>query len=491
MAKPRIMIIMMGGKRFGMRLLPVFILVALGILMLGCAGQETEQQDIGPGHEIVEEEPIVEEAEQPLVKETAFANFTDGDFSMEYPEWDVREAANTSILAIGNAWCVLNVDRHDASITPLFNWVINATAANENISLDEVDLENYSMGFAADFNNITFNATTKMVYCNHETYVILATCAEDYYHEYEEELERFSSSASCAVEYEEPDYSQAPVLPDLDDTEFSTFIDEDYSAKIPEWDEGTVENETIVRLSKGACTMVLNKYNVLSDTLYDWAERYIEENDSLEPIRMDPEENRIEYEMKAGNVTLRIDSAITYCNYQSYDMITICEKGYFEENEDTLKVIGGSPRCARTYTIAPEITEVEETKEIPEEDRVVETDVGEEYGINAEAVVSFFNGNPIFVKVMKNYDKVNLRITADDEDINLKARLEDGYIVKVREGSYSDAEFTVIMPLEDALNIFSNADNISIGNILSFIVNVETDPPEKKNELVKEAFKAG
>jgi hypothetical protein len=44
------------------------------------------------------------------------------------------------------------------------------------------------------------------------------------------------------------------------------------------------------------------------------------------------------------------------------------------------------------------------------------------------------------------------------------------------------------MPLEDALNLFNNADRITLGNILKFAINVKTDPPEKKNELIKEAF---
>ncbi len=461
------------------------ILLVFGSLLFGCI-----EQNANPTPQIIEQEPKIGEIKQQEVEETAFANFTDDDFSVEYPKWEVREAANTSILSIGNALCVLNVDRHDAPITPLFNWIVNATAANENVSLKELDIANHSIEFTADFDNITFKAVTKMRYCNHKTYVILATCAEDYYQDYEAELERFSSSVACAMEYEEPDYSQAPTLPNLNGTNFSTFIDDDYSAKIPEWNPGDVKNETIISLSQGACTVLINKYNAPSDTLYEWGEKYVEENESLELVQKNPKENEMTYLMHTENVSLHIGSVITYCNYQSYNLITICENNYFEENADILEIIGESPGCAKEYTITPKIIEVEEAEEMPEEDRIVETDVGSEYGINAEAVVSFFNSNPIFVKVMKNFDKVNLRIIGDDEDIKLKATLEDGYIVNVKEGRYSDAAFTLSMPLEDALNIFNNADNITIGNILSFIINVKTDPPEKMNELIKEALKA-
>jgi hypothetical protein len=468
-----------------MKLMHFLILLILGSLLFGCT-----EQDTAPSPEIIEQEPKIEETEEPDVKETTFANFTDEDFSIEYPEWEKREAENTSILAIGNALCVLNVDRHEVPTTPLYNWMVNLTAANENVSLNELDIEKHSMEFTADFDNITFKAVTKMEYCNHKTYVILATCAEDYYQEYEDELERFTSSVECAIEYEEPDYSQAPTISNLDNTTFSTFVEDDYSVKIPEWGSGDVKNETIISLSHGACTVLINKYNAPSDTLYEWGEKYIEENDSLELVEKDPEEKGMTYRLHTENVTLHIESAITYCNYQSYILITICEENYFKDNADVLETIEGSPSCAREYTITPEIIEIDEVEEIPEDDRIVETDVGSEYGINAEAVVAFFNSNPIFVKVMKNYDKVNLRITGEDGDIKLKAKLDDGYIVNVKEGRYSDAAFTLSMPLEDALNIFNNADNISVGNILSFIINVKTDPPEKMNELIKEAFKA-
>ncbi len=461
----------------------LLVVLALGILF-GCTDQAAETNQT-----IAEPEEPKEAAEPPEVEETTFKKFTDDDFSFEYPDWEEREGSNTSIISVGNALCVLNVDRHETPITPLFNWMVNFTAANENVSLDEVDIENHEIGFVADFDNITFKAVTNMEYCNHKTYIILATCAKDYWNQYEEEVDRFTSSVKCAKEYAEPDYSAAPSLPDLEDTRYGIFIDDDYSAKIPEWNQGEAEKETIISLSEGACTVILNRYNAPADTLYDWTEKYIEENGSLELDSKSPSKHEISYQLHAEDVTLHIESKITYCNYQSYNMIALCEEQYFEDNVDVLEYILDSPKCAKEYSIAPEIVELEEVDEIPEEERIVETDVGEEYGINAEAVVSFFNSNPIFVKVMKKYDRVNLRITGD-EDIKLKAKLEDGYIVNVAEGAYSDADFTLTMPLEDALNIFNNADNITIGNILSFIINVKTDPPEKMNELIKEAFAA-
>jgi hypothetical protein len=192
------------------------------------------------------------------------------------------------------------------------------------------------------------------------------------------------------------------------------FTDEDYSAEIPDWNVGETKNETIISLSRGACTMIINNYNAPADTLYEWREKYIEENDSFELVQKNPEENKLVYEMHTENFTLHMESVITYCNYQSYSLITICEEEYFKDNEEVLEVIGESPKCAKEYTIAPEIIEVEEIEEIPVDDRIVETDVGSEYGINAEAVVAFFNSNPLFIKIMKKYDKVNLRIIGED-----------------------------------------------------------------------------
>jgi hypothetical protein len=330
-----------------------------------------------------------------------------------------------------------------------------------------------------------------MKYCNYETYVIGTTCADGFWESEKNDTDRFRLSAECANVYEEPNYSSIYVLPSLDNTTYSTFIDEDYSTKIPDWSKGEINaKEGILAYTQNACTVALNKYNTPAENLYSWIENYIENNESITLVQKNVPENDIKYDLAFENISLRIRAKIVYCNYHSYNLIAMCEQNYFENNSHVLDTILDSPKCANDYSFTPEIKDVEEPPE-PKEERIAQTDAGLEYGINAESVVQFFNGNPLFAKVMKKYDKVNLRIYDDSKgvDIRLKALLDQGKITNVQDGAYSDAAFTLSMPLDDALNLFNNADKITLGNFLSFIVNVKTDPPSMMKTLIADAFK--
>lgn len=437
------------------------------------------------------------------VEETIFKNFSDGDFSIAYPDWPEDEYSNHSILGRRNGPCFVHIDRHNASIDPLFNWIVNLTMANENVTLEDVDLENHMITITAPHQNITFRATFVMTYCNYQTYVIGATCVEGYWEDEKENIDMFLSGGSCAKIYEEPDYSTAYNPPNLENTTYSTFVDEDYSVDMPDWEMGKAGEDTVFAYTRLACSVVLNKYSTPSENLYGWIEQHVDNNESIKLVHKHVPNQEIIYDTPYGDLTVRTRSKTVYCNYQSYNIITMCEKGYYEENKEVLEHIVDSSKCAKEYVFSPEITTIEakeieveesdseETTEQPEQTPgVVETDVGEEYGINAEGVVIFFNSNPLFKKVMRYYDRVNLHIVGDNgEDIRLKAILEDGVITNVKEGFYEDADFTFIIPLDDALNIFNNADNITFKNFLSFIKNVKTEPSNMLRELIANAFK--
>ncbi|MFH2101145.1 MAG: hypothetical protein ABII71_03600 [Candidatus Micrarchaeota archaeon] len=473
-----------------MKALAIFLFAFL--LLFGCV-QETVPQ------ELPEENPMSDNASETvpepevaeLPKETVYATFSDRDFSVIYPDWVESTYSDNSILVRQRGPCILNVDRHNTSLDQLFNWIVNYTTSEENVTLHDIDLQGHSLTFQAPFQNISYKAKYLFRYCNYETYVIGATCAEGFWDSEQEELDKYLASAECAKVYEEPDYGVQYSPPSLEDTVLARFVEEDYSVQLPEWNEIDVGGEeTIVALAYGPCATFLNKYNSPSDNLYGWMDDYIESNDSLNLIHKDVPAKQVIYDSTNGNVTMRTNSRIIYCNYQSYYILTMCEKEYYLDNSDVLESIVDSAKCAREYAINPEIADLE-VPPPPEEERIVETDAGAEYGINAEAVVAFFNTNPIFLKIMKNYDKVNLRIIDEEDgvDIRLKAKLKDGLITNVKDGEYSDADFTLIMPLDDALNIFNNADNITLLNFLGFIKNVKTDPPVMLNQLIRDAFK--
>ncbi|MHA2335550.1 MAG: hypothetical protein ACXAEU_26200, partial [Candidatus Hodarchaeales archaeon] len=345
------------------------VCLLLLILLFGCVGDNKTEQNTSSS---VSENTTSKNQPDTEKNEIIFTNFSDGDFSIEYPDWSESNYSNYSVLALRNGACMLSVDRHNSSISPLFNWIVNLTMNNENVTLLDIDNENYSLTIQAPHQNITFKAHFAMKYCNYETYVIGATCAEDFWDSEKNDTDRFLHSANCAKIYEEPDYSSAYTLPSLENTTYSTFIDEDYSVNVPDWSKGEIKaEEGILAYTRNACMVALNKYNTPADHLYSWMENYVENNESIELVHRNVPEKEIMYDLALENISLRIGARIVYCNYYSYNLIAMCEQNYFENNSQVLDTILDSPNCAKDYSFAPEIKNTEAPAP-PEEKKMVE-----------------------------------------------------------------------------------------------------------------------
>jgi hypothetical protein len=74
-------------------------------------------------------------------------------------------------------------------------------------------------------------------------------------------------------------------------------------------------------------------------------------------------------------------------------------------------------------------------------------------------------------------------------DGNGKITLINGKITLIQDGQFYDADVTLIVPLRDALNIFSNAQNINSATLLSFAINVRTVPASIKNEAIQKVLR--
>ena len=157
-----------------------------------------------------------------------------------------------------------------------------------------------------------------------------------------------------------------------------------------------------------------------------------------------------------------------------------------------------SSKCKTIYEIpTPEVIEeqkeeiIEEEPEVIEEieDEIVKTNMGEEFGIDEEMIVYFINSNVFFTNIMKDFPKVNLVMEDDDRNLELKATIgSDGKITLLEDGLHGDADVTIYVPLRDALNIFSNANNINPLTLLSFAVNVRTEPVEIKDQVIRDVI---
>ena len=174
------------------------------------------------------------------------------------------------------------------------------------------------------------------------------------------------------------------------------------------------------------------------------------------------------------------------------------------------KKVLDSAVCAKEYEI-PTTKKLEEKKqeiieEEPEveeeiekiEEKIVQTNIGDLIGIDSKLVVLFINRNDFFKKVMKDFPEANLIFVDEDNElstnkneykIKVTVNGDSGEIILVEDGEFEDPDVTLIVPVKDAINILSNAQNINPITLISFAINVKTEPANIKNQVIQNVLK--
>ncbi len=418
-----------------------------------------------------------------LSEEFNYSTYIDEDFSVKYPDWPItNQTEQGAEVSVSKGFCTIMVNSETIPAESWYSSFTNALKTTPNtLSSESID-EDLFIKSITKYGEHNLISEIKIVDCNNKAHLVNVVCIEQVIGE-QEVLEIYKTvfdSIECKEEKE---------------LEYNTFEEEDFEIEYPEWNDitGHFGEENILAATEGYCTVLVNKHNALPEDLINWLELAIETQDETELIDSDKitdEEYTMKYRGPYENNTLLTNSNILYCNYQSYITAVVCvEENYKEEYEEIKNQVLDSIECKEEYKIPkmeiPEEIEEQEPEVIEEiENTIVQTDAGDEYGINAEAVVYFINNNEFFTKVMSDFDKANL-VFEDDENLYLKVMLDnDGKITSIDEGEYSNADVTLYIPIMDALNILNNAANINPINLISFAINVRTDPAETKNEVI-------
>jgi len=251
----------------------------------------------------------------------------------------------------------------------------------------------------------------------------------------------------------------------------------------PDWEESK-EQDTII-LKQDYCNVYISETDAKMEDVYNWMYTAMKDCEDCSITKVD--DTTLEYTSYYDEILVKSKAGFNYCNYKTYSISYTCVESMFDE--DTANTIINSINCAKVYEpeeeeeILEEVTqEKEEEIELIEEE-VVNLDLPDDWEVeNPETIVWFINSNDFFSYILSDYDKVNL-IIKDDENFNIKADLENGKIVKVEEGLY-EGEVSIIIPLGMALEILNNADNINFLNFLVYATQIETDPPELKQEVI-------
>lgn len=296
------------------------------------------------------------------------------------------------------------------------------------------------------------------------------------------------------------------VVPEIIETEYASYSSDDFSVDIPDWNllNDTAGDERILGVTKGVCSVIVNKYTARPQDIDTWIKQNLAKAEGGKNL-ISSSENGIyyfEFQQLYEQYMVTSKNKMFYCNYVTYVTTVMCVNELMTaEDLERADYILESAKCDKLYEV-PNLQEErkEVEQESPEEaeviggieDEIVKTNVGEEFGIDEEMVVYFINGNDFFKKILKDFHKINMRIEDSANNRTLELRVivnELGEIVSLEDGIYDDIGVTLVMPLRDALNIFSNAANLNPFNLISFAINVQTIPQEIKNEVIQKVLR--
>ncbi|MBU0535543.1 MAG: hypothetical protein KKE20_01155 [Nanoarchaeota archaeon] len=469
------------------KLFGVMLIILITVTFAACSTPEQKFQD---------------QLDKAMSEKFDYSEFSYDGFTVQYPVWPAAESDVE--LSVSRGYCSVAVNAEKITAEQWFGMIGDAIEQQEGkiiISDKSKNLIRYSM----PYQNFTMVSENRIYDCKGNGIAVTITCIDQAFAKSQDMIDKIFGSAKCdGKQMTETKGEPETKTSEQEKTVYKTYKEDDFSVKYPDWAKLQDNAEHKVGVSKGICSVVVDMHNALPKDIYNWYKKAINDNDDNNLLDSSAEGDTyyITYDMPYEDKTIISTSKVIYCNYQSYIIQVLCVEGMItEEYEEIRDYIIESSGCAKEYEI-PTPEKVEEAKKEAEEedpgaieeieDEIVKTNAGEEFGIDEEAVVYFINSNDFFTKIMKDFPKANIVIEDPENNRELDLRVEidnDGKIELLEDGSFSDADVTLKVPLRDALNIFGNAQNINPLTLIGFAANVQTDPLEVKDEVIKKVLR--
>jgi hypothetical protein len=418
-----------------------------------------------------------------LNEEINYSQYSKDGFSVLYPQWPDNTDGDVE-LTVSKGYCTISINSEKILAKQWYQMMIDSVTklAGDIITSDENNLQ---VKYSFNFKNNTLISENHFFTCQDNSIVVTLTCIEEFNEIMQKLSDKIYPSATCQEK----------------ELKFNNYQDDDFSVMYPDWDNSLeMEEQRVLGVTKGVCSIIVDKHNALPKDIFNWITKAIEEKDDHNLLTSSTDEDYFAYQFLHEDNTMTATTKMLYCNYQSYLTQIICVDEYVTNSDKKIKdSVLESVKCAQEYKI-PTPQKIEKEKEEvkekePEiieeiESEIVKTNVGEEFGIDEEMVVYFVNSNDFFTKILKDFPKANLLIKDSDRELKLRVLISgDGKITLLEDGEYNDADITLIVPLRDALNIFNNAENINPLNLIGFAVNVKTEPANIKNQIIQKVLR--
>ncbi|MBW2968170.1 hypothetical protein KY362_06820 [Candidatus Woesearchaeota archaeon] len=487
-------------------ILLIGIILAISVLIAGCSPEEQFQRQL----------------DRAMSEEVKYTVYSNEGFSVKYPLWETPADASENVeVTVTKGYCSVVINAEEMKGVHMWRALVQAVQNTEgNDLITAVEDDDYNVRYAGAYKNLTMISDTRIYDCNGLANAVSVICIMQADEKSQHIHETVFSSARCehrehAVvgKLQEPEELDPEQIQEAikrvanEDIDYLELEEEDFSVAYPDWNEvedAADVDERVLGVSIGVCSVFVNKYNARPVDLAGWMKKTVAENHDNELLRYerDGDKYAIDYTFPYEQHELIAKTRLQYCNFMTYVTIVACIDRFMTGNlEDMRETVLDSAECTGYYepptpeSIEEEREEVEEEEpdvieEIEEE--IVKTDIGAEFGIDEEMVVYFVNGNAFFRKILRDFPRANLAIHDDDNyrTLSLKIRIDDdGYITSVEDGYFDDPDVTLVVPLQDALNIFSNAQNINPVTLIGFAINVRTEPAEVKDDVIRKVLR--
>lgn len=463
-------------------LLLLFCFIVSCLILTGCGPQTQDKA-------VEKKSAADKQLDDILSEEISYGSYSGNGFSVLYPLWPAAEQGDGSVeVSVTKGYCSVAINEEGLPAEQWFGMFEDSIAQQKGEIL-ESDEEGNRIKFSLQYQNITLLSDNQIFECNDKSTAVTITCIEQVDDKMQELHDMVFGSASCEKK----------------EVEYEDFQDQDFLIEYPDW--SVIPEETgqrVLGVSKGVCSVIVDKHNALPKDIFDWIEKSLEVkgDQELQESSHEGDVYSLVYGLEYDGTDLTAYTKVLYCNYQSYIAQVVCMDEFFTDDLANIKdQVLDSVRCSRYYEIPTPEKIKQEKEEVVEkepdvieeiEDEIVKTDAGAEFGIDEELIVYFINNNAFFNKVMKDFPKGNLVIEDKENDRELRLRVTidgAGKIILLEDGEHDDEDVTLIIPLRDALNIFSNAQNINPLTLIGFAINVRTEPAEIKNQVLQKVLR--
>jgi hypothetical protein len=440
------------------------------------------------------------QAEEVLNEKINYRTYTSNSFEIQYPDWPEGEKDSETEIMVSKGYCTVVINTNEADAKQLYNQMVESIKEATHILSYKENEAKLSIETTSTYQTHKIRSDIRLFGCNKKAHIVNIACIEQVMNNSNVQslYNTIFNSVKCTEENQiiEEEIKNSK-------TTYSTYKDEDFTVEYPEWSEfGDQSEEQKLAVTAGVCSVVINKHNARPKDLINWLEQSIKSQADHNII--DSYENKniqyLTYESPYQEYTVTSKAKLVYCNYETYMTVAMCVNELRNEEYAAIqeKVLN-SVKCAKEYEIpTPKI--IEQKKEIIEEqepeiieeikEEIVKTNAGEEFGLDEEMIVYFINNNQFFKNVLKDFPKGNLIFEDTKRNLELKIEINNkGEITSVEDGQHSNPSITLIMPLRDALNILSNAENINPITIIGFAINVKTEPKHIKNEVIQRVIR--